>query len=370
MNAATMEHLSTSSPALTDAAAVRAAFAEHRQSGLRAKDAAEALGLSEGAVVQAHTGTHTQPLQATPLVGGQWLAILQALEACGPVMALTRNETVVHEKDGIYRNLTQEGPVGLCVNPDIDLRLFFMHWHVGYAVTEPGRGGVPSNSLQFFDANGVAVHKIYARPATDMAAWNALVQRFTDAQAVAPTFRPIAPRAAVPADSSIDAVGLRAAWAGMQDTHEFFGMLKKFGCERQQSFRLTQGEFCEPLATTVVTELLERAAADATPIMVFVGSKGCIQIHSGPVSNIKPLATPGAAQWINVLDTGFNLHLRTDRVVSAWLVRKPTADGVVTSVEVFDDSGEVVAMFFGVRKPGQPELAAWRDLAETLARLG
>jgi putative hemin transport protein len=55
-------------------------------------------------------------------------------------------------------------------------------------------------------------------------------------------------------------------------------------------------------------------------------------------------------------------------VVSAWLVRKPTSDGVVTSVEVFDDTGEVVAMFFGVRKPGELELPAWRDLAESLPR--
>jgi putative hemin transport protein len=37
-------------------------------------------------------------------------------------------------------------------------------------------------------------------------------------------------------DSSIDVAGLRTAWAAMQDTHEFFGMLKKFGSERQQSF--------------------------------------------------------------------------------------------------------------------------------------
>lgn len=367
MNTATMERLNTSPQ--PDAATVRQGFATQRAAGLRAKDAAEALGLSEGAVVQAHTGTHDQPLQATPLVGGQWLAVLQALEACGPVMALTRNETAVHEKDGIYRNLTQEGPVGLCVNPDIDLRLFFMHWKAGFAVTEPGRGGQLAHSLQFFDASGVAVHKVYARPATDMNAWRALLARFVDAAAVPCVFQPRAPQPVAAPDASIDAAGLRNAWAAMQDTHEFFGMLKKFSCERQQSFRLTQGEFCEPLATTAVTALLQRAAAASTPIMVFVGSKGCIQIHSGAVHNVQPMATAGAAQWINVLDAGFNLHLRTDRVVSAWLVRKPTADGVVTSVEVFDDSGEVVAMFFGVRKPGQPELAAWRELAESLERL-
>jgi len=370
MNEATMEHpvpVSPSAPSGLDAVDVRQRFAAQRAAGLRAKDAAEALGLSEGAVVQAHAGVHEQPLQAVAL-RSRWLDILQALEVCGPVMALTRNETAVHEKDGIYRNLSQQGPVGLCVNPDIDLRLFFQHWHAGYAVTEPGRGSAALLSLQFYDAAGVAVHKVYARPATDMQAWHALVARFADAPAHF-AFTPRAPRAALPADASIDAAGLRQAWAAMQDTHEFFGLLQKWGCERQQSFRLTQGAFCEPLATGVVTELLERAAQAATPIMVFVGSKGCIQIHSGAVHHIQPLDSGGGVQWINVLDAGFNLHLRTDRVRSAWLVRKPTSDGVVTSVEVFDDSGEVVAMFFGVRKPGQAELPAWRELAETLERL-
>ena len=38
----------------------------------------------------------------------------------------------------------------------------------------------------------------------------------------------------------------------------------------------------------------------------------------------------------------------------------------VTSLEVFDDQGELMAMFFGARKPGKPELAAWRELLEPL----
>ena len=362
MNATTLD-----TPSLDTAQAVRAAFAEKRGSGLRAKDAAEALGLCEGAVVQAHTGTHSEPLQAQALKSGQWLQILQALEPCGTVMALTRNETAVHEKDGVYRGLSQQGHIGLCVNPDIDLRLFFMHWHAGFAVTEPGRGGEPMRSLQFFDASGVAVHKIYARPATNLQAWEAVVSQFADASQQA-VFVPAGSRPAVAPDSSIDAAALRTAWAAMQDTHDFFGLLKTHSCERQQSFRLMQGEFTEPLQLNVVTELLQRASESGTPIMVFVGSKGCIQIHTGPVQNIKPLDTPDGSRWINVLDSGFNLHLRNDRVVGAWLVRKPTADGVVTSVEVFDATGEVVAMFFGARKPGQVELPAWRALAESLER--
>ncbi len=78
MNTATMEHLNTSFPA--NPATVREGFATQRAAGLRAKDAAEALGLSEGAVIQAHTGAHDRSLQSTPLVGGQWKKRGQGLE--------------------------------------------------------------------------------------------------------------------------------------------------------------------------------------------------------------------------------------------------------------------------------------------------
>jgi len=351
------------------APAIREQFAAVRATGKRAKDAAEVLGLSEGAAIAAHAGEHAYPLKAVPLQGS-WLQLLQSLEVCGPLMALTRNEGVVHEKTGIYTKISATGPVGLALGEDIDLRLFFAQWHAGFAVTEaasdPARA--PQRSLQFFNAHGRAVHKVFVREATDLAALDAVVQRF--ALPSAGYVFGAAPPAEVPRpDAEIDAAGLREAWAAMQDTHEFFGLTKKFAVERQQSFRLVEGQFAWRLARESVTALLQEAAAGGLPIMVFVSSGGCIQIHTGPVANIKPLDTPGGAQWINVLDPGFNLHLRTDMVASVWLVQKPTTDGVVTSVEAFDPAGELMAMFFGARKPGKPELQGWRDLAARLPRL-
>jgi putative hemin transport protein len=71
--------------------------------------------------------------------------------------------------------------------------------------------------------------------------------------------------------------------------------------------------------------------------------------------------------WFNVLDPQFNLHLREEHVASAWVVKKPTADGVVTSLELFDAAGNQIALIFGKRKPGKPELQAWRDVVAELA---
>lgn len=347
---------------------VRQRFAQARQGGLRAKEAAQSIGLPEGAAIGAHAGLHDGGLQVVPL-RAQWLEVLRALQDCGTVMALTRNESTVHEKTGVYQKLSANGGVGLALGRDIDLRLFFAQWHAGYAVTEqPANSGRPAaRSLQFFSAHGRAVHKVYARESTDMAAWDALVQRFAEPSA-GYLFRHARPRALPQADEAIDVPGLNTGWDALQDTHEFFDLLRRFGVERQQAFRLVPGH-CARLAPESVAQLLGDAAVDGLPIMVFVDSGGCIQIHTGPVHNIQPMDTPGGVQWINVLDPGFNLHLRGDMIASVWAVQKPTADGVVTSVEAFDAQGDLMAMFFGERKPGRAELSGWRELVAGLPRL-
>ena len=345
---------------------LRARFAEARASGKRAKDAAESIGVSEGEAIAAHAGEHEAPLKAVPL-RGPWIKVLQALGACGPVMALTRNETTVHEKTGVYENLSASGPVGLAVGGPIDLRLFFMHWHAGFAVTEAAAqpDHPPMLSLQFFDSGGLAVHKVYCRDVTDRAAFEALMQSLAD-PALKPEFKPREPAVPPKDDSDIDAEGLRKAWSAMTDTHEFFGLLKNFGVERQQSFRLVEGRFTRRAPLDAARQLLLEAAMDGAPIMVFVGSPGCIQIHGGPVKRVEPMEIRGA-QWLNVLDPDFSLHMREDAITDAWVVEKPTSDGIVTSIEVFDGTGELMAMFFGVRKPGEPEREDWRAIVRKVA---
>ena len=347
---------------------IRTRFAELRAKGMRHKDAAAAIGLSEGAAIAAHTGAHDKGLRATRLKG-PWVELLQALELCGPVLALTRNETTVHEKTGVYEKVSGSDAMGLALGEAIDLRLFFSRWHAGFAVSEAAAnaGVPPSLSLQFFNAQGVAVHKIFVRDATDRDAFQSVIDTYA-APDEPVQFVPAEKKAAPRDDSAIDAIALADAWRGMQDTHEFFGLLNKFDVERQQSFRLTEGEFTQRAERGAVRELLLEASFDGTPIMVFAGSPGCIQIHSGPVVRIEPMEMRGM-QWLNVLDPGFNLHLREDRIASVWIVQKPTSDGIVTSVEAFDGEGELMAMFFGARKPGVPERAEWRQIVAKLSRL-
>lgn len=329
-----------------------------RTLGIRPYDAARELGVSEAALVASLVGTQARRLH------GDFAELLRAMPEVGETKVFTRNAHCVHERVGCWQGVDIMPGAGVVVGSEIDLRVFMGHWRHGFAVEQPSKDGVVRRSLQFFDGEGHAVHKIYLEEAGDLATWEALTARFTAADQydrfVALTY----PKASPPRpDTDIDAEGLRANWAALQDVHDFFAMLKDFGVAREQAFRLVGERFAYRVVPGAVEQMLREAAATALPIMVFVGNRGCIQIHTGPVDAIKVMGP-----WLNVLDPRFNLHLRWDAIATAWVVKKPTRDGVVTSLEVFDADGMNFAMFFGERKPGKPELPAWRHLIANLER--
>lgn len=344
---------------------IRDTFTNLRRSGkARHRDIAEQLHLSEGELVAAHIGAASDDpsviMHATRL-RHDWPNIMASLEALGEVMALTRNASCVHEKTGVYRNAVHQNHVGLVLGGDIDLRAFYQQWAYGFGVIEQTVSGA-QRSIQFFDAQGTAVHKIFLKSQSNVTAYTDLVQNFADSNqgaGIAP--QPGVARTAELADAAIDRNAFHLAWNSLRDTHDFFGLLKTFGVRRTQALRLAEPKFAQRVEPEDCQSLLQAAAADGVSIMVFVGNPGMIQIHSGPV---KKVAVMGP--WINVLDPGFNLHLREDHIASAWIVKKPTVDGLVTSLELFDAQGDTIAMFFGERKPGKTELCEWRALIETI----
>ncbi|ABG57952.1 ChuX/HutX family heme-like substrate-binding protein [Cytophaga hutchinsonii] len=60
------------------------------------------------------------------------------------------------------------------------------------------------------------------------------------------------------------------------------------------------------------------------------------------------------------------MHLNLNEITDTWVVKKPTADGEVTSIECFNKDRELMVQFFGLRKPGKPELEEWKTLVESL----
>ncbi|MFQ3580912.1 MAG: ChuX/HutX family heme-like substrate-binding protein [Chloracidobacterium sp.] len=328
---------------------------------LRIRDAASKLGVSEAQLVALGCGTTATRLNA------DWGDVIRQLEALGPVMALTRNAVVVSEKDGQYRNVeifAGHTRMGQVLDSGIDLRLFLDRWAIGFAVREESPRG-PRRSFQFFDATGTAVHKTYLREASDVAAFEELTGRFASSdqsreQAVA---APPPPAAEIP-DAEVDVDGFRQAWRELRDTHDFVRLTHRFKVSRTQALRLADPDMAWRIRPDSLAQVLENVAAAKENLMVFVGNPGCIQIHSGPVHNVKLIG-----EWLNILDDGFNLHVYEPGVASAWVVKKPTARGLVTGVEFFDAQGEQIAILHAKRREGEPPSTFWADLCDRLPRI-
>jgi putative hemin transport protein len=319
------------------------------QPHLRIRNAAEVLGVSELELLVTKIGDGVTTLKP------EFQNILGEIEPLGKVMALTRNNEVVHERKGVYLNPELNNPhVGLFVGEDIDLRIFFSCWGYAFAVEEEGR-----KSLQFFAKNGEAVHKIYLTNKSNEAAFQELVEKYkAEEQNLVPVITPTPEKEAEKSDSEIDINGFQDAWVNLKDTHHFFGMLKKYGVTRTQALRIApEGNYAVKVDNLACRNLLEQAAKEGVEIMVFVGNPGMIQIHTGPVKKVVE-----ARGWYNVLDPDFNLHIKEAEITDSWIVRKPTEDGVVTALECFNKDGEQIVQLFGKRKPGIPELASWRDI--------
>lgn len=345
-------------PIQLSADTIRAKAAEH--TGKRPRDLADVLGITEAALLTAGAlEGDVRPISAHPDM------IMPGLSDLGPVMALTRNDSAVHEKTGIYDNYRSGPHAAMVLNDAIDLRLFASHWVHGFAITTDTKNG-PRRSLQVFDAAGDAIHKVYTRDQTDLSAWDRLVDKLAaEAPSDPPQFTARAPIEKAKSDLSKVEM-LRSEWVKMTDTHQFMRLTSKLKMNRLGAYRIVGEPFVTPLHPNALNDALIALGQTDTEVMLFVGNRGCIQIHSGPVNRIQPMGP-----WQNVLDPDFNLHLRTDHVAEVWAVEKPTKRGPALSIEAFDAEDRLILQMFGRRKETDTidHTEALRTLITTLPRL-
>jgi len=327
---------------------------------LRDRDLASDLGISEAELVAAHVGARG-PRRATRIAAHPD-RLMPAAEGFGAVMALTRNPSAVHEKIGRYGNYHPGQHAAMVLTEAVDLRIFPAHWRHAFLVeVDADADGPARRSMQVFDAAGDAVHKVILRAGADPGAWARATAELalddqSDDQRVAARTPPEAPR------SRPDrAETLRAEWRKMTDTHQFLRMVSKLKMNRLGAYRIAGAPFVRPLAPQAVDAALHAVRDRGIEIMLFVGNRGCIQIHSGPIGTLTPMGP-----WQNVMDPDFNLHLRRDHVAEVWAVEKPTSRGPAVSVEAFDAEGGLILQCFAVPKEGRDSRPDWARIVAAL----
>lgn len=336
------------------------------QPRLQPRDAAQKLNVSEAELVATNVGKGATRLRDG---GASYKAVYDRLHELGQIKAITRNDTAVLERVGTVTQakLNADGRVipgtGFAGGP-IDLRFGADQWRSAFAVVQPGREGKTSRSLQFFDVHGNAVNKVYLDNEAGVAAFDKLVADFKAPEQLAYLSVDKAPTKVVKKpNGEVDVKELRDTWNELSDVHEFPRLLKDLGITREQALDLIGKDAAYRISAQSVQTLLDSAATQGQPIMVFVSNPGMTQIFSGKITKVK-----ATEEWYNVLDPDFNLHLRQAGIDHGWVVKRPAKDGMITSVEFYDAKGEQVVNFFSRRDRNKEETAAWRNIVASLAK--
>ena len=288
--------------------------------GKYARDIAGLMNLSEAELTFARVGHDAWRLR------GEIREILGALEAVGETKCICRNVYAVHAQAGRFTQPHLNGHAGLVLNPrGLDLRLFLNQWASAFHLSETTARG-ERQSIQFFDHQGDAVLKVYTTDNTDLAAWADVLTRFIFADN--PPLELKVAETPLYAENA-DAALVDKAWRAMTDVHQFFGLLKRHNLSRQQAFRLVGDDL------------------------------------TGAVEKVVPMKG-----WLNIFNPTFTLHLLEETIAESWVTRKPTADGHVTSLELFAADGTQIAQLYGQRTEGEPEQSQWRSQIDALTPKG
>ena len=285
-----------------------------------------------------------------------FITFFERLPNLGETETLVTNSTVCYRQTGQYSPARWQKTTGLVLNQRaIDQRLFSADWQSLFAIHSEA-----NMALQIFDNQGLPVMVIRPTALTNLVEWQKLIADFRWSDPKAPQNQ---------AKESIEytqatpqlAQDVELQWRAMTDVHQFFGLLRQHNLSRQLAFRLVPDDLACQVDNLAVVSLLEQVCNDGNEIMVFVTNTGCIQIFTGSVQQV---SVQHGSLSIVAEKSAININL--DKINESWLTRKPSGDGHVTSLELFNAKGQQIAQLYGQRTEGNTEQSTWRQQVEAL----
>jgi putative hemin transport protein len=289
---------------------------------------------------------------------GEFAPLLQRLATLGNLTEVTRNSSALLETEHVSGALYVNNELELAPTEALHLRIFYPQWEHGYALAEyDAETQTQRHSLQFFDRHGSMMHQIVLVDSGDVDAFKQVVrdhranEQLTPAQLVMPS-----DEATEQALRKIDVNALRADWAHTHNHQDFVQRQEVFDQQRLRKLRLAGKAFAYQVANDSARIILQRMTEFGTAIMAQVGNAGMVQAYYG---KIKKIGSKNSR--LKIANTGFRMLLREDHIDSIWVAKKPTTDGIITSLELFNRQGMHIASFLSKKDNGQPEPREWRE---------
>lgn len=285
-----------------------------------------------------------------------FVTLFERLPNLGEIETLVTNCAVCYQQKGQYSPARWQRSTGLVLNPRaIDQRLFSAEWQSLYATQSDS-----ANALQIFDKQGLSVMVIRPTASTNLVEWQKIIEDFRWNNPDKPLYQAKDSLNYAPPNPQL-AKDVEQQWRAMTDVHQFFGLLRQHNLSRQQAFRLVPNDLAYQVDKLAVVSLLGKVCSERNEIMIFVTNTGCIQIFTGSLQHIT-----SQEGLLKITANQSTITINTDQISESWLSRKPSGEGHVTSLELFNIEGDQIAQFYGQRTEGMSEQTTWRRQVEAL----
>ncbi|MBI1182072.1 MAG: hypothetical protein GC201_16125 [Alphaproteobacteria bacterium] len=288
-----------------------------------------------------------------------WEDIVKALEKAGTFTVRTASGGIAIEQSGAIEEvfLRGEGQFASVVQDNMDLR---------FLLKRLKRGAVhPAHTtVDLYNEAGALATSIHGADDDAKATIESLAQRFGTDKAE-PDVGGVHPGArATLQDKEVDVAALRDDWAAMSNVHHFEALLGKHRIGRLQAFRLVGEKYAAELAPEAFQDLLGKLDKTGEQVMVFVANRGFVQIFSGPAKAPKRVGHG----W-EIVHERSKVFVPDSALEHLWLVHKPTAAGIISSLEILSEGeDQALASIFGKHPHGDPQPQSWLKLLNTLPR--
>ncbi|MEM6822484.1 MAG: ChuX/HutX family heme-like substrate-binding protein [Verrucomicrobiota bacterium] len=313
---------------------------------LQAREVSERLGITEGELVASECGNGTVRLKE------DFFNLLNEFSGLRTAMAVTRNRLAVIEVNGTYPKFQYFEGMGWGEGEIIDLRLAMGAWYEAFYVppSEDSAG-----SLQFFDREGYAVHKLFTRDTEFVE--TSFLPNYSHPKQKASLDWKRDPVDAVNENPEIDQPAFCEAWSNLRDIHNAGRLLKRYRLTHLQGVRFLGDQWAYRTGKESLESVLLAAAERGLKLSISVVNLGTRQIRGGIIPDLKRFG-----KWMNLLQPEFNLHMDESQIHQVWKVKTPSTNGEVLSLDVFDKLGQIALQIQGTYSRTEKQQRSWIEL--------
>lgn len=153
---------------------------------------------------------------------------------------------------------------------------------------------------------------------------------------------------------------IKRSWSEMRGMLDINQLLSKYNVRRLDIYPLIGADYAIQIEKDAIYDILKGAVDFEIPILISMGNGAVLQTHQGLIHKVS-----SKGNWISILGSESSLHLQENGIYSVWIVKQPSMNGMHISMELFNQSGDVLTIISGSELRGISQ-CKWHKLIEQI----